>query len=67
MAAGASTSVHEDLCASADINPGEMLHTAVSMVLRDEGFSLPTLPAKRAGEAAEKVLEWSTDNKVPWK
>ena len=47
----------------------EMLYRAVSLVLKYEGFSLPSLPARRAREAAEKFLEWGGDseNKPAWK
>ena len=47
----------------------KLLYHAVSLVLKDEGFSLPSLPAWRAQEAAEKFLEWgcSSENKPAWK
>ena len=36
-------------------------------MLKDEGFALPTGPAKVAQETAEKVLEWSSENKDGFK
>ena len=45
------------------LDHGHVLHTALSFVLTDEGFALPTAPAKKAQETAEKVLEWSSENK----
>ena len=47
----------------------ELLTHAVSLVLKDEGFFLPSLPARRARETAEKLLEWSGDskNKPAWR
>ena len=46
----------------------EMLYRAVSLIIKDEGFSLPSLPARRA-QAAEKFLKWGGDseNKPAWK
>ena len=35
-------------------------------MLKDEGFILPTVSAKTAQEVAEKILEWSSDNKDAW-
>ena len=53
----------------APIDTAGMVYKAVSLVLTDEGFCLPTRPAKAAQQAAEKVLEWSADreNKTTWK
>ena len=46
-----------------------ILPRAVALVLKDEGFSLPTVPARRALETAVKLLEWSRDieNKSAWR
>ena len=38
-----------------------MIYTAVSLVLTDEGFCLPTRPAKQLSKQRKKVLEWSAD------
>ena len=47
----------------------ELLYRAVSLVLKDEGFSLPSPTAQTARETAEKLLEWCSDvdNKPAWK
>ena len=47
----------------------ELLHLAVSLVLKDDGFSLPSPPAQRARKTAESLLEWSDDseNKLTWR
>ena len=46
----------------------ELLHGAVSRVLKDEGFSLPSISARTAKETAEKLLDWSNilENKPAW-
>lgn len=44
------------------LNPAEMLHNAVSLVLKDDVFKLPTLMSKKAVETAEKVLEWNSES-----
>ena len=44
------------------LDTSELLHAAVSWVLKDEGFTLPTYPAK----TAEKLLEWSSEHKEVW-
>ena len=49
------------------LNATELLHAAVSLVIKDEGFALPTVPAKIARKKAETILEWSSDNKLAWK
>ena len=36
-------------------------------MIKDEGFALPTVPAKIARKTAETILEWSSDNKLAWK
>ena len=33
----------------------EIVHSAVVLVLKDEGFSLPTVPAQMARQTAEKL------------
>lgn len=54
---------------SSDGSYKNILTRAVALVLKDEGFSLPTVPARRALETAEKLLEWSGDieNKSAWR
>ena len=52
-----------------DLDTARMLHDAVSLFIKDEGFRLSTSPAKKALETAEMVLEWSSDsdqNKITW-
>ena len=66
MAAAVSTSVMASSREPVDINPAELLYSAVSLVLTDDGFTLPTQPAMKAQKTAEKVLEWSQGNKIPW-
>ena len=44
----------------------EIVHSAVVLVLKDEGFSLPTVPAQMARQTAEKLLEWNSENKAAW-
>ena len=55
------------LVANLVLNTTEILHTAVFIVPKDEGFVLPTFPAKTTRKMAETVLEWSSDNKIAWK
>ncbi len=49
------------------LDASELLHAAVSLVLKDEGFKLPTSPARSAVKTAEKLLEWSSGHKQAWK
>ncbi len=35
----------------------ELLRAALSLVLKDEGFSLPTAPAEKARKSAESLME----------
>ncbi len=46
----------------------ELLRAALSLVLKDEGFGLPSVPAERARKTAENLMEWTsdTDNKQVW-
>ena len=44
----------------------EIVHLAVVLVLKDDGFSLPTAPAQMARKTAEKLLEWNSENKEAW-
>ena len=39
----------------------EIVKVAIKKVLTDRGFQIPTVAAKDAQKAAEKVLEWATD------
>ena len=50
------------------LNPSELLHTAVVLVLKDDGFAILLTPAREARKSAETLLEWSSDseNKVAW-
>lgn len=41
----------------------ELLRAAVSLILKDEGFQLPTEPARNAVRSAERLLEWIDGNK----
>lgn len=41
----------------------ELLQNAVSLILSDEGFSLPTKPATDACMCAQKFLKWMSSNK----
>ena len=41
---------------SSDASYKNILTRTVVLVLKDEGFSLPTVPARRALETAEKLL-----------
>ena len=45
----------------------EIVHSAVVLVLKDDGFSLPTAPAQMARKTAEKLLEWNSENKEAWR
>ena len=54
------------LVANLVLNATEILHTAVLLVPKDEGFVLPTFPAKTTRKMAETILEWSSDNKIAW-
>ena len=40
-----------------DLDTARMLHDAVFLVIKDDGFRLSTSPAKKALGTAEKVLE----------
>ena len=40
----------------------ELFHAAVTLVLKDDGFSLPSNPAIRARELAKILLEWCLKN-----
>ena len=62
-----ATSIDKRQWIGADLNHECILHTALSFVLKDEGFALPTGPAKVAQETAEKILEWSSENKDGFK
>ena len=46
----------------------ELVRVAVTLVLKDESFSLPSMPARAARDSAEKLLEWSAEqqNKTAW-
>ena len=52
-------------CGSDKLEPNllatKLVYRAVSVVLSDKGFSLPTVPARTSQLAAEKVLEWSSE------
>ncbi len=41
----------------------DLFRAAISQVLKDEGFQLPTAPARNAIISAERMLEWMDDNK----
>ena len=47
-----------------ELKEAEILNAAVSQVIKDEGFTLPTLPAKTVLATAGKILEWRSDNKA---
>ena len=51
---------------STDLNLSKLVRSSITLVLKDEGFSIPSAPAKRARRGAEIVLEWSDSNKVAW-
>ena len=38
----------------------ELVRVAVTLILKDEGFGLPSTPASSARVTAEKLLEWSS-------
>ena len=46
----------------------ELVRVAVTLILKDEGFGLPSTPASSARVTAEKLLEWSSqqENKPVW-
>ena len=54
---------------SLDTSNTELLGRALSFVLIDEGFSLPSALATRARKSAERLKEWSNDsgNKHRWR
>ena len=54
------------LVANLVLNTTEILHTAVLLVPKDEGFVLLTFPAKTTQKMAETILEWNSDNKIAW-
>lgn len=64
--AGARVEDEVKVSISRKLNPSELLHAAVVLVLTDEGFSIPTDPAREARKTAEKLLEWSSENKAAW-
>jgi len=44
---------------SGDDACGKMLQAAVTLVLKDDGFTIPSRPAARARVLAKAMLEWS--------
>ena len=44
-------------CSSRDC---ELVRVALSLVLKDEGFALPSTPASNARDSADKLLEYSS-------
>ena len=54
---------------SSDGSYNRILTRAVTLVLKDESFPLPSIPSWRARQTAEKLLEWSGDskNKSAWR
>ncbi len=44
----------------------ELLCVAVTLVLKDEGFGLPSPTAEKARKAAGKLLEWRGENDPLW-
>ena len=38
--------------------PCELLRTAIQLVLKDDGFDIPSEPARKARLLAERYLEW---------
>lgn len=42
----------------------ELLRNAVTMVVTDEGFSLPTLPAMNARTCAHQLLQWISSDRM---
>ena len=44
----------------------ELSRAAVSQVITDTGFQLPTEPSRNALTCAEKLLEWLDNNKTQW-
>jgi len=49
-----------DTSGMAAVNAHERLRAAVELVLKDDGFSIPSRPAVRARELAKGHLEWSS-------
>ena len=45
-------------CSGSDADE-KVVHTVVSLVLKDAGFSMETVTARRARELATAYLEWS--------
>lgn len=46
-------------CPGNRIKPKELVSKAFSVILEDESFSVPTLPAKEALEAATQLVSWA--------
>ena len=52
-----SKSSASDMASASCFPLGELLHAAVTLVLKDDGFSIPSQPAQKARVLAEKYLE----------
>ena len=41
----------------------ELVRIAVTLVLKDESFSIPSTPARAVQDSAEKLLEWNAEQR----
>ena len=54
---------------SSDGSYNEILTRASTLILKDEGFSLPSVPAWKARKNGSKAVrvEWDSENKSAWR